>query len=206
MASPPSFSPLYPFLILFFLLPSAYTTHTGGDGHNEPNDLVRSLCIHASYPNVCLRTLSAYPGPADTPMDLARAAVSVSSHRARKASDYLAQMSGMYEKGNKGVKAALRDCLEQMADSAAELSDTMRELKHLRTGSFRWKMNNAETWVSAALTDQDTCLDGIDEVGGGGNGSMAIKSDVKKRIKNVAKVTSNALYLINRLHESHVGP
>lgn len=54
-------------------------------------------------------------------------------------------------------------------------------------------MGNAQTWVSAALTNEDTCLDGFKEVDG------EVKSDVKKRISKVARVTSNALCFINRL-------
>lgn len=75
-----------------------------------------------------------------------------------------------------------------------ELSKTLSELQHLRTGaSYRWQMSNAETWVSAALTNEDTCLDGFRDVDG------KVRSDVKRKITNVARVTSNALYLINRL-------
>lgn len=54
-------------------------------------------------------------------------------------------------------------------------------------------MGNAKTWVSAALTNEYTCLDGFKEVEG------EVKLDVKKRISKVAKVTSNALFFINRL-------
>ena len=43
-------------------------------------------------------------------------------------------------------------------------------------------MSNAETWVSAALTNEDTCLDGFEGV------ECKIKSDVKRKITNVARV------------------
>ncbi|KAK9274912.1 hypothetical protein L1049_022167 [Liquidambar formosana] len=158
-------------------------------------DLVRSSCVHASYPNICLRTLSSYSGPARTPGDLAQAAVKVSLSRAHKVSTYLTQTAGL-KKGSKGEQAALRDCVEQISDSVDELRKTLSELQHLRKGTFRWQMSNAETWVSAALTNEDTCLDGFHDV------MSTVKTDVKKKVRNVAKVTSNALYLINRLDES----
>jgi hypothetical protein len=60
-------------------------------------------------------------------------------------------------------------------------------LRHLRPETFRWQMSNALTWVSAALTDGDTCLDGN------------VRPDVKKRVTDLARVTSNALYMINRV-------
>lgn len=61
-------------------------------------------------------------------------------------------------------------------------------------------MSNVQTWVSAALTNEDTCVDGFQDVDG------KVKSDVKRRITNVAKVTSNALCMINQLDESRGKP
>lgn len=86
----------------------------------------------------------------------------------------------------------MSDCVSQMSDSVDELSRTLSELKHLRRGiEFKWQMSNVETWVSAALTNEDTCLDGFKEIDG------KVRSDVRRKITNVARVTSNALYLIN---------
>lgn len=71
----------------------------------------------------------------------------------------------------------------------------MGELQGLKKGgeAFRWHLSNAETWVSAALTNEDTCLDGFQGVDG------VVKADVRRKISRVARVTSNALSLINRL-------
>lgn len=161
--------------------------------NSSPKDFLQTSCAHASYPNICLRTLSSYAGPANNPRDLAQAAVKVSLGRARKASDYLRQLQSR----SKREQGALHDCVEQIGDSVDELSKTLTELQHLRSGSdFKWQMSNAQTWVSAALTNEDTCLDGFKEIDG------KIRSDVNRKVTNVARVTSNALYLINRLEES----
>lgn len=83
-----------------------------------------------------------------------------------------------------------------------ELRKSLEELQHLRPETFRWQMSNAMTWVSAALTDGDTCLDG-----------GSVRLDVKRRVTDLAMVTSNALYMINRLGQGgprkpmpHSGP
>ena len=55
----------------------------------QPQDLVRSSCEHASYPNICIHTLSSYTRPAKTPKDLAQAAVKVSLSQAKRVSNYL---------------------------------------------------------------------------------------------------------------------
>lgn len=153
-------------------------------------DLVRSSCQHATFPKVCVHTLSLYQGPATTPRELAQAAIKVSIARATNASQYL---SGLQKEADRREKGALQDCASQIADSVDDLRKTLNELKELKRGTFRWQMSNAKTWVSAALTNEDTCLDGFKEIEG------QVRSDIKRKVINVAKVTSNALYLINRL-------
>ncbi|XP_022756409.1 pectinesterase inhibitor 3-like [Durio zibethinus] len=176
-----------PFFTLTIVL---FLSSAAASKHGASQDLVRSSCVHASYPSLCLRTLSSYSGPANTPRDLAQAAVKVSLSRARKASNYLTtSVTGK----SKRERVALSDCVEQIAESVEELSKTLRELKHLRGETFELQMSNAQTWVSAALTNEDTCLDGFEGV------DEKVKSDLKRKIRNVAKVTSNALYMINRL-------
>ncbi|KAJ7956020.1 21 kDa protein-like [Quillaja saponaria] len=188
-----------PLSLLFLLLISCAAA---ARKHDAPQDLVRSSCVHASYPNLCLRTLSSYAGPANTPKELAQAAVNVSLSRARRVSNFLkSQVTSPVEIQNgsaarKRQRVALSDCVEQMSESVEELSETLDELKHLRVETFRFQMDNAETWVSAALTYDDTCLDGFDGVDG------KLKSNVKRKITNVARVTSNALYMINRLDKT----
>ncbi|KAL3332458.1 hypothetical protein AABB24_032834 [Solanum stoloniferum] len=177
-------------LFLLHLISSIPTSSSS----SSVSDIVRSSCVHASYPTICIRTLSSYSGSAiNTPQDLAQAAVKITLSRAHKASGFLSQV----KEESKREKRALSDCIEQMGDSMEELSKSLSELKHLRRGNaFKWQMSNLETWVSAALTNEDTCLDGFKEIDG------KLRSDVKRKITNVARLTSNALYLINRLDDS----
>lgn len=56
-----------------------------------------------------------------------------------------------------------------------------------------------ETWVSAALTDETTCMDGF--AGKGMDGK--IKESVRAQVVAVARVTSNALALVNNFAAKH---
>ncbi|CAI9100787.1 OLC1v1037960C1 [Oldenlandia corymbosa var. corymbosa] len=182
-------SPALSTLLLLLLSSSAAATTTT----KSPRDLVHSSCAHASYPDICLRTLSSYSKPTTSLRELAQAAVRVSISRSNKAAGFLAQLKG----NGKREEGALGDCVHQMSDSIYELGKTLSELQNLRRGNdFKWHMSNAETWVSAALTYEDTCLDGFTEIDG------KVRSDVKRAITDVAKVTSNALYLITRLDQT----
>ncbi len=70
----------------------------------------------------------------------------------------------------------------------------MRQLGAAGAGgvSFRFQMSNVQTWMSAALTDEDTCTDGFEDVADG-----PLKTDVCDRVGKVHKFTSNALALVN---------
>ncbi|KNA21224.1 hypothetical protein SOVF_045330 [Spinacia oleracea] len=54
-------------------------------------------------------------------------------------------------------------------------------------------MNDIETWVSAALTDSDTCMAGFD----GKIMDGKLKKVVRGKIVNICHLTSNSLALIN---------
>ncbi|XP_009587354.1 pectinesterase inhibitor 3-like [Nicotiana tomentosiformis] len=183
------------FLLLILLFILHFSHFTKGkkpitSSSSSSTDLVSTSCFHASYPNICIKTLSSYNYVINTPTDLAKAAVNVSFSRAKKASNFLIKLKLQ----SKREKGALIDCIEQIGDSIDELRKALSELKHLHKGNgFKLQMSNLETWVSAALTNEDTCLDGFKEING------KVRYDVKRKITNVAKVTSNALYLINQL-------
>ncbi|KAJ4953288.1 hypothetical protein NE237_030120 [Protea cynaroides] len=205
----PTFFFFFFFFFLLYVSSAAWshstTAESGKSGKSgSSDDLIRTSCIHARYPKLCLRTLSSYRGPVKTPNDLAQAAVNVSLSRAQKVSEYLTRVKSSQggEGSNKRQRVAVTDCVEQLSDSVDELRKTLTELRNLRgrSGKFRWHMSNAETWVSAALTNEDTCLDGFKKVNGIGK---KVTSDVKRKMRNVSKVTSNALYLINRLDDAH---
>ncbi|KAL4278438.1 hypothetical protein GQ457_03G018520 [Hibiscus cannabinus] len=95
------------------------------------------------------------------------------------------------------VNLPLSDCVEQISDSVEELSMTLGELKHLREETLGFQLSNAQTWVSVALTNEYTCLDGFEGVEG------KVKSEVKRKMSNVVKITSNVLYMINMFDESY---
>nr|DAD21133.1 TPA_asm: hypothetical protein HUJ06_022596 [Nelumbo nucifera] len=173
-------SSLFAFFILFLSLSHSARCTTAASRSNTPGDLVRSSS--RSYPNLCLRTLSSYTGSTRTANDLARAAVTVSLSR-----------SGRLRLHHPPRQAPWRE--QEAARRTAQLCGAA--LQRLRRGSFRWQMSNAETWVSSALTNEDTCLDGFKKV------DEKVKLVVRRKINNVARVTSNALYFINRLDESH---
>lgn len=164
-------------------------------------DFIRSSCGSTTNPALCVKSLSAYaPSVRGSPRELALAALTVSTDQARSASAYVARLSagGSSSKAIKaGEAGAVRDCLDNMADSVDQLRQSAQELGRLgRAGSagFMWHLSNVQTWCSAALTDENTCLDSLSQYGSGG-----AREVIRKKVVKVAQLTSNALVLVNRL-------
>lgn len=89
---------------------------------------------------------------------------------------------------------AVADCVEEIGDSVTSLQDSIRELDSINykdSAKFEMVMSDVETWVSAALTNDDTCMDGFSLV------KTAVKDLVRRHVVEVARLTSNALALIN---------
>ncbi|KAE9609942.1 hypothetical protein Lal_00006546 [Lupinus albus] len=164
-----------------------------------PQDLLHSSCTHSRYPTLCLQTLSTFTGPTKTTLNLAQAAIQVSLTHARALSSYLNTLHPQ-PPSNKRNQVALNDCAKQISDSVDELTKTLKELQHLRMGTFQWQMSNAQTWASTALTNGDICINGFND---GGDRKMTV--EVKRRVTDVTMLTSNALYFIDLVGQTISG-
>ncbi|XP_030473336.1 21 kDa protein-like [Syzygium oleosum] len=197
--------------LLFLLLASTFVAYfisstaaaTPSSSSAAGTNFIKASCSATSYPALCVESLSAY---ADTVKlshkELAQAALAVSLARAQATRDFVTRSARL-----KGLKAreyeAVKDCLEEMGDTVDRLSKSMTELKGMGSKSkgqdFVWHVSNVETWVSAALTDESTCMDGFSGKATEGR----LKTSFRTRLVNVAQVTSNALALVNRFASKH---
>ncbi|KAL3645218.1 hypothetical protein CASFOL_010398 [Castilleja foliolosa] len=178
-------------LVSFLCAPS------GGESAAPAASFITNSCRATTYPSVCVQSLSSYASTIQkSPKQLVITALSVSVERAQSTKSFVRKLTKF-----RGLKpreyAAIKDCYDQISDSVGRLSDSARELKTLgRAGKtdFLWHMSNMQTWVSAALTDDSTCMDGFSGRALDGR----IKSSVRARLTSVAQVTSNALALCNK--------
>ncbi|XWS49796.1 hypothetical protein CRYUN_Cryun12cG0033400 [Craigia yunnanensis] len=171
-------------------------------GHSSPTDYVVASCKATRYPALCVECLSGYASAIrQNEQHLAQTALSVSLSRAQSAAAFVAKMTQV-----RGIKPrerqAVKDCIENMGDSVDRLSQSVKELGQMGRAvgqDFMWHMSNVQTWVSAALTDENTCFDGFAGSVMDGN----IKAAIRRKVVNVAQVTSNALALVNRFAARH---
>nr|XP_043631683.1 pectinesterase inhibitor 7-like [Erigeron canadensis] len=157
-------------------------------------DFIKASCDTTRYADLCFKTLSPY---ADTiqknPMELANVALTVCLKSAKSTSKSVRQLSKGRDLTTRDGQA-IADCLENMSDSVDEMKKSMVALKGLDGPDFMEKMGNVKTWVSAAMTDEDTCMDGVEE-----NFGNKMKETIRGYIVSVAELTSIALSLITNL-------
>ncbi|XP_021911957.1 21 kDa protein-like [Carica papaya] len=186
------------FLICLKTIAAVDSYYPDGDsGSTNATDYIRSSCGATLYPELCYTSLAGYASAVQKdPARLARVAIGVSLSKARRVAAYVSNISRQADYGgDQRATAALHDCFSNLGDAVEEIRGSLKQMRQLvPAGSeeFRFQMSNVQTWMSAALTDEDTCTDGFEDVSDG-----PMKSDVCDRVGRVKKFTSNALALVN---------
>ncbi|KAK4734349.1 hypothetical protein R3W88_008610 [Solanum pinnatisectum] len=191
----------YNFVTVFLIL-LAFTTAASAarpaTGHTN-TEFIRTSCKSTTYPNLCFSSLSSRSNAIGvSPQLLAHESLSVSLETAQSTSAMMIKVAHSQGMTPREV-GAMQDCVEELSDTVSELRKSLGEMKQLRGRDFDMKMSNIQTWVSAALTNEDTCTEGF--AGKAMNGK--VKTVVRKKILEVAHMTSNALALINSLDALH---
>ncbi|KAI4332642.1 hypothetical protein L6164_017534 [Bauhinia variegata] len=158
---------------------------------------IRTSCSTTTYPRLCFSSLAKHASFIQTNrVLLTGTSLNVSLDSAKATSFLMSTLSKRLGMKPREI-AAMKDCVEEISESVDELRRSIDEMGHLRNSNFDVTMNDVQTWVSAALTDENTCADGFQ----GTNGN--VKTTVRGRIVQVAQMTSNALALINQLASFH---
>nr|GMD53721.1 probable pectinesterase/pectinesterase inhibitor 61 [Ipomoea batatas] len=149
----------------------------------KPSQAMARTCGKTLYPSLCLSSLLDFPGALSaSDGDLVHISVNVTLQRVGKAlytvTDYNnLQMSTI-------VRSAYDDCLELLEDSM-DLLD--RSLSSILFGAAGANAQDVMTWLSAALTNQDTCTEGFSDANG------PVKDQVTQRLKDLSELVSNSL-------------
>lgn len=181
-------------IILFVLVAFIVCVRCGGSYvSNGGNRYLREACRVTRFQSVCVRSLAPYTNFAKgNTRRWALAAVGVTMREARDVSMFLNGLK-QHVRFRRRQSNALADCIELIQDSIDNLIDSLGELKKLDARTFEFQIENVETWMSAALTDEDTCLDGFN-----GHKGKRVRMLLNKIVK-VSEITSNALAIVTKL-------
>ncbi|XP_028759046.1 pectinesterase inhibitor 11-like [Neltuma alba] len=169
------------------------------DSNPSAATFIRTNCNATLYPGLCYSSLSPYYNAIQQDSGkLARVAIALTLTKAHRMTSYLSGLSRDADYStNSRAASALRDCFTNLGDAVDEIRGSLKQMRQLAImgaggEQFRFQMSNVQTWMSAALTDEDTCTDGFEDVPEG-----AVKTDICDRMNYLKEFTSNALALVN---------
>ncbi|KAK1415364.1 hypothetical protein QVD17_31145 [Tagetes erecta] len=175
-------------LMVILLLSSSLGLNSALEKTNV--EFIRTSCGFTTYPTLCFNSLSTRAGAIQTsPKLLAQTALSVSLDTTRTTSLSMVKLSKVHGMTPQEI-GAMKDCIELLSDSVYQLQQSFEEMTRPGSKDSRLVMSDIQTWVSSALTDEDTCSEGF-------KNDPKMKSVVRGKIVNAAHLTSNALALIN---------
>uniref|UniRef100_A0A2P2IIF9 pectinesterase n=1 Tax=Rhizophora mucronata TaxID=61149 RepID=A0A2P2IIF9_RHIMU len=159
----------------------------------EPTESVESVqivCQVTQHPASCFSSITSLnvPEKADgDPEFILGLSLQVSIKELKNLSSFLSSLNDV------NSQAAINDCLTQFDDALSRLNDSLLVMKVSRPGDKVLtvdKVKDIQTWISAAMTDQETCLDGLSEMG------STVLDEVNAKMDRSKEFMSNSLAIV----------
>ncbi|KAF9601058.1 hypothetical protein IFM89_015984 [Coptis chinensis] len=162
---------------------------TNGSGPSEslvrakPTQAISKTCSKTRYPELCVNSLLDFPGSLTADQrDLVHISVNMTLQRVGHALYGASEISNL--EMDTRVRSAYEDCLELLEDSVDHLSSS---LNSVGPDSKAGSTGDVLTWLSAALTNQDTCTEGFEDVNG------VVKNQMVLHLRDLTELVSNCL-------------
>ncbi|PSS18148.1 Pectinesterase [Actinidia chinensis var. chinensis] len=157
-----------------------------------PAASLKAVCSVTEYPDSCyssIQTLEAANATTD-PEEIFKLSLRVVSNELSKVSPFFQTL--MSKTDNEKEKAALGICETMIDDASDRLNDSISSVGE----KFSWakRMEDLKTWLSAALTDLETCFDALDEAN-----STVVLEEVRGVMKNSTEFGSNSLAIVAKV-------
>ncbi|KAD4385594.1 hypothetical protein R6Q59_010353 [Mikania micrantha] len=160
----------------------------------KSSNSIKTVCAVTQHPDSCFTSISAINSGNVVDPEM------IFNLTLRLAVDEFANISSLpktlISKSNDlRTGSALRDCATLFDDALSQLS---RSVEAMRVGPeavvlTKGKVADLMTWISAAMTNQQTCVDGLEEMG-----STAV-DEVKLRVQRSTEYMSNSLAILSNM-------
>jgi len=171
-----------------------------GNGDREEGEMstsvksIQSFCQPVDYRETCEKALKEAAGNATSATDLAKAIFKVTSDRIEKAVRESAVLNDL--KNDPRTSGALDNCRELLDYAIEDLKTTFDRLGGFEMTNFKSAVDDLRTWLSSALTYQETCLDGFE------NTTTAAAGKMRKALNSSQELTENILALVDEFSET----
>ncbi|CAH9090541.1 unnamed protein product [Cuscuta epithymum] len=166
--------------------------------------IVKTSCDATLYPELCYSAVSSFSGASDrlkSPKDVIEISLNVTT-RATKHNYFLVKNILNTRKGlTVCEKTALHDCLELIDETLDQIRETEKDLKDYPSKkTLREQADNLKSLLSAAITNQETCLDGFSHEAA----AKRLRFSLLNGQDHVEKLCSNALAMITNMTNGHI--
>lgn len=156
--------------------------------HRKPTQAISKACSKTQFPALCVSSLLDFPGSMTaSESDLVHISFNMTLLHLDKA---LYLSSGIsYVNMETHERSAFDDCLELLEDSIDALTRSLSTVSPSSGGGG--SPEDVVTWLSAALTNQDTCSEGFEGVNG------TVKDQMTEKLKDLTELVSNCLAIFS---------
>jgi pectinesterase len=155
--------------------------------------VARTTCQGTLYPHICVSTLSSFPDLASKSLpEIISATVNHTMYEVKSSFKECTRLrKNLKTRLDLFQRRSLDDCLELFDDTIAELQTTLSDLSPQKSPSRHY--HDLQTLLSAAMTDQQTCLDELVYSNAG------VGDEIKNRLSNISQHVSNSLVMLKRI-------
>ncbi|KFK34069.1 hypothetical protein AALP_AA5G098300 [Arabis alpina] len=182
-------------IISLLLLLTVVALTAGAFTHPPPKPSLKTICGLTRYPETCLNSLSSSPHKLD--LD------SILESSIKLASDSVTNLSLSFRSINDTPEEepAITDCVKLYNDALSQLNESMSEIETEKKKGGNWLSENVigdvKTWISAAMTDGETCSDGLEEMG------TVVGKEIKKEMEVANQIMSISLAIVTQFKNLH---
>ncbi|KAI7757538.1 hypothetical protein M8C21_033401 [Ambrosia artemisiifolia] len=152
----------------------------------KPTKAISRVCSRTLYQNLCVQSFLDFPGSLSaSDEDLVHISVNMSLRHVGHAL-YTSTDINNLEMSSR-VRSAYNDCLELLQESVDQLQQSL-DVATSSSSSSKERVEDVMTWLSASLTNQDTCTDGLSDAEEG-----EVKKLMQEKLKDLAELVSNSL-------------
>lgn len=177
----------------------------GGSGSRirpQPTKAISRVCSHTLYQNLCVNSLVDFPGSLiASDKELVHISVNMTLQRVGKALYTTTDINNLDMTPR--VRSAYNDCLELLEDSIDQLQSSLTSVapESGATGDSdalgrAGSPGDIMTWLSASLTNQDTCTDGLSEAE-----ESVVKNKMSDKLKDLSELVSNSLAIYSATND-----
>lgn len=164
-----------------------------------PAASLKAVCSVTQYPASCFSSISSIaPSNTTVPELLFKLSLKVAIDELSSLSHYPTKLKA--ETNDIRLKSALQVCETMFDDALDRLNDSATSLEVGEGEKLSdSKIGDLKTWLSTAITDQETCLDSLDELNATKHFNATVVEEMKAAMQNSTEYASNSLAIVARI-------